>query len=566
MRINGNISVAGQVKELKVHQLAADPETPVLSQVWFNTAESALKYFDGASVQTIAKGGNLTDYLKLDGSTPMTGELTLSSTDQSASDDTAAVSKGHLDTVAATKQNNITGAATTITGDDLAASKIVVSDASGKVAATVNATSAEAEHLFGVTSNIQEQIDSKQADLGYVPVDKAGDAMSGNLAMGGNVISGLGTPVNANDALRKVDMETALAGLDFQPDVLSRQADDTLDPGAEPAEGDRYIIGDAATLNANFGTIAGVENGDIVEYDGTEFVVVYDVSDAGEGAITWNRAKDTFQFFNGTQWADFGGLSGVTAGIGLAKEGNNIFVNMGAGVAQLPSDEVGLDLRADGGLILSEDGVTPSTGTDAQLHVLADDSTVETSAAGVRVKASGITENHINGSAAGNGLSGGDGVALNVATQAASGITVGENGVSVDRAELRNTFLGRDGAEAMTGVLNLSSNDQSAAGDTAAVSKGHLDAALQTANQTTTDLETRVEGGYFVYDGTATPATSHTVTHNLGNKYVQVTVVDATDEVVLAESITYTDANSLTVTFTNAEACRVIVTGLKAAA
>lgn len=565
MRINGNISVAGQVKELKVHQLAADPSTPVLSQVWFNTAESALKYYDGASVQTIAKGGNLDDYLKLDGTTPMVGELTLSSSDQSASADTVAVSKGHLDTVAATKENVITGAATTITGADLAASKIVVSDSNGKVAATVNATAAEAEHLFGVTSNIQEQIDSKQADLGYVPVDKAGDSMSGNLAMGGNIISGLGAPINANDALRKIDMETALAGLDFQPDVNARQADATLDvTGA--VEGDRYIIGNASDLHASFGTIAGVENGDIVEYDGSEFVVVYDVSASGEGAITWNRDKDTFQFFNGTVWADFGGLAGVTAGIGLEKDGNNIYVNMGAGVAQLPSDEVGLDLYADGGLMLTEDGTADSVATGAQLAVRADGSTIERAAGGIRVKASGVTETHINGSAAGNGLAGGDGVALNVATQAASGIIVDENGVSVDRAELRNTFLGRDGAEAMTGVLNLSSSDQSAEGDTAAVSKGHLDAALSTQGQSISDLETRVEGGYFVYDGTSAPAVSHTVTHNLGNKYVQVTVVDATDEVVLAESITYTDANSLTVTFTQAEGCRVIVTGLKAAA
>jgi hypothetical protein len=566
MRVNGNLSIVGQIKDLKVHQLSADPASPVLSQVWFNSTDAALRYYDGVAVQTIAKGGNLENYLKLDGTSAMTGELTLASSDQSAAADTSAVSKGHLDTVAGTKQDNITGAATTITSADLSASKIAVTDASGKVAATTTATAAEAEYLAGVTSAIQTQLDNKEGSIGYTPVDKAGDTMSGNLAMNGNLVSGLGAPVNANDALRKVDMDTAMAGLDFQPDVLERQTDATLDPTATPTEGDRYIIGDAAAMNANFGTIAGVENGDIVEYDGSAFVVIYDVSVSGEGAITWNRARDSFQYYNGTNWSDFGGLAGATAGIGLAKAGNNIYVNMGAGISQLPADEVGLDLYADGGLILSLDGVTPSTDTAAQLSVLADNSTVETSASGVRVKASGVTEAHINGSAAGDGINGGDGTALSVATAAASGITVDATGVSVDRAELRNTFLGRDGVEAMTGVLNLSGSDQSAAGATAAISKGHLDAALTSQSTATSDLETRVEAGYFVYDGTAAAATSHTVTHNMGNKYVQVTVVDSTDEVVIPESIVYTDANSLTVTFTQSANCRVIVTALKAAA
>jgi len=565
MRVNGNLSIVGQIKDLKVHQLATDPAAPVLSQVWYNTAEGALKYFDGTEVQTVAKGGNLEDYLSRDGSTVMTGDLTLSGTDQSASADTAAVSKGYLDTVAATKEANITGAATSITGADLAVSKIVVSDAAGKIAASVNATSAEVEHLAGVTSAIQTQIDSKEGNIGYAPVNKAGDTMSGNLAMNSQRVSGLGEPIEPNDAIRKVDLETALAGLDFQPDVIDRQADTVLDPGAEPTVGDRYIIGDAAALNANFGTISGAENGDIVEYDGTEFVVVYDASVQGEGALAWNLARDTFQFYSGSSWTDFGGLAGVTAGNGLSKEGNNIFVNMGAGVAQLPSDEVGIDTYADGGLMLTLDGSTDSVDTAAQLAVRADSTTIERAAGGIRVKASGITETQLNGSVAGNGIGGGDGVALNVVTPAASGITVGETGVLVDRAELRNTFLGRDGVEAMTGVLNLSATDQSADADTAAISKGHFDAALLSVGNGSSALETRLQNGYFVYDGTAAAASAHTVVHNMGNKYVQVTVVDASDEVVLAESITYTDANSLTVTFTQSEACRVIVTALKAA-
>ena len=62
------------------------------------------------------------------------------------------------------KQGTITGAASTITGSNLTASRVVVSNSSGKVAVS-NITSAELDLLDGLTSNVQTQIDSKQATI-----------------------------------------------------------------------------------------------------------------------------------------------------------------------------------------------------------------------------------------------------------------------------------------------------------------------------------------------------------------------------------------------------------------
>ena len=569
MRLNGNLSVAGQVKDLKIEQLAVDPVAPVLSQMWYNTTDSEMKFFDGVVVQVIATGaGALADYLLLDGTAPMVGALTLNSADQSAAADTVAVSKGHVDTVAGTKEDTITGAATSIVAADLAVSAIATTDASGKVSATTSATAAEAEFLAGVTSGIQGQLDGKEASIGYVPVNKAGDSMGGNIAMAGNAITGLIAAAGPTEPVRQAEFEAALAGLDFQADVLGVQTDASLDPSATPTLGDRYVITDTAALHANFGTITGVENNDIVEFDGTDFIVSYDVSVLGEGILAWDQLLDVFIRFDGTSWSEFGGLSGVTAGIGLAKSGNNIYVNMGAGVAQLPSDEIGLDVKADGGI----DIVDPTTGlhsvlTDAQVALKLDGATLSTSTDGVKVDASGITELELNASIIGNGIQGAAGTAISVKTLAASGITVDTDGVSVDDVELRTRALYLDGAAAMTGELTLSSNDQTLSADEAAVSKAYMIATIGTlAGDAVTTLETRVNAGYFVYDGTGAANTSHTVTHNMGNKYVQVSIVDTSDEVVLPESITFTDVNSLAVTFTNAEAVRIIVTGLKAAA
>lgn len=562
MRVNGNLVIVGQLKDVKIDNLVSDPGSPVESQIWYNTTDKAYKYYDGTTTHVLSTGdGDLSDYVKHDGTVAMTGELTLNSNDQSGAAATGAISKGHLDTALALKQDNLTGATSNLTDTNLSNTMAVVSDASGKIISATSTTAAEIEFLAGVTSAIQTQLDGKEGSLGYVPVNKAGDSMSGNLAMGGNTISGLAAAVNPTDAVRKSDLEAAIAGLDFQGDVLDVQTDNTLDVTIA-ASGDRYIITDSGNLHASFGSISGLEDNDIVEYDGAAWSVVYDVSVSGPGALAWDRDTASWQYYNGTAWGQFGGLDALNAGIGLVKSGNTIDVNMGAGVAQLPSDEVGLDLRPSGGLLLSTDGSTPSTDSAAQLSVIAG-AGMEVGAGGVGIAANGVVEGMLNTSIVGNGLQGAGGTALSVLTPASSGLTVDGTGVSVDDTEMRTRVLYRDGAEAMTGVLNLSSNDQSAEGATAAISKGHLDAEITTINTSISNLDTKLGQGYFLYEETVTPATSHTVTHNMGTQYVGVTVIDSSDEVVIPQSINYTDSNSLTVTFSSAETCRVVVNGLK---
>jgi hypothetical protein len=66
---------------------------------------------------------------------------------------------------------------------------------------------------------------------------------------------------------------------------------------------------------------------------------------------------------------------------------------------------------------------------------------------------------------------------------------------------------------------------------------------------------------YYLYNG-STAASSFTVVHNLGQKYCNVTVVDYSDDVIIPQSITFTDTNTLTVTFTSSIQCRVVVMGV----
>lgn len=65
-----------------------------------------------------------------------------------------------LQTALTSKQDVIVGAASTITEDNLATDRVLISNSSGKVAVS-NVTSTELGYLDGVTSNVQTQLDKK---------------------------------------------------------------------------------------------------------------------------------------------------------------------------------------------------------------------------------------------------------------------------------------------------------------------------------------------------------------------------------------------------------------------
>ena len=87
-----------------------------------------------------------------------------------------------------TKQDKITGAATTITDDNLTASHALVSDANGKVAVST-VTSTELGYLDGVTSNVQTQLNKKLESVPVTSVNgKTGAVTLGKSDVGlGNV-------------------------------------------------------------------------------------------------------------------------------------------------------------------------------------------------------------------------------------------------------------------------------------------------------------------------------------------------------------------------------------------
>lgn len=562
MKVHGNVDLRGQSQILNFRPeiLAADPAVEALfeGRGWWNSADKALKFYNGTEVVTLAIGGDLSDYIRADGTTSMTADLLLSSADQSGSEANAAISKGYAQQLLAAKQDTVTGAASTIVAADLTANKAVVSDAQGKVVEG-SATAAEVGHLAGVTAPLQGQIDSKQAALGYTPLNKAGDNLEGDVNAGGFKITGLGAPDAPTDAARQIDIDNALSGLNWQEDVKGVQVDATMSAGVA-VKGDRYILTDVAALNADFGTIAGVGNGDIVEHDGTEFVVVFDVSAEGvnaNGTLAWDNDSKTYKRLLEGAWGSFGGLSDINAGAGLEQVGNTLNVRMGAGIVELPEDGVGIDLRAESGLALLDGEGVESTAADAKLSVKLDGVTLAKTAAGLKVAAAGIGAAELAAAALGDGLVGGDGSVVTVKAKNAGGIVVDADGVSVDNAKLGETFLAKTGDTA----ADLKVTAAPVAETDVARLKEVTDA--KAAMQTVVDgVKATFDASEVVYDGLATVQTTHTIAHNLNNRYPQVEVVDANGDTVLAD-VTRVDENNVSVTVAPATGVVVIVRGNK---
>ena len=242
------------------------------------------------------------------------------------------------------------------------------------------------EAAYATNLTTQDTRDDAQDVLIAAKVNKAGDTMTGNLVFDNAArIRGLGAATAADEPIIKAQLDALEVGRDYQADVWAVQTNATLVP--EAILGRRYIVTDTATLNAAFGSIPGVGNNDIVQYNGTAFVVAYDVSVEGTGAIVWDKAATYFMAWDGVNWSEHGGLNAQTPGIGLSRSGNVLNVNLGAGIAELPSDEIGVDVLDNSGLFLTVNGTDASVVGGAKLAIKKADTSLTSDAAGIKVSA-----------------------------------------------------------------------------------------------------------------------------------------------------------------------------------
>lgn len=243
---------------------------------------------------------------------------------------------------------------------------------------------------------------TNRANADDLKVDLAGDTMGGNLGFASTYrITGLAEPVDPADAATKNYVDAFSAGLD--PKESARAATtgaitledlQTVD-GVNLAAGDRVLVraqGDAAD-NGIYVVVDGGAWTRATDFDGTP---ANEVSGGSFCFVEEGTAYQNMGFvvqFSGNVavgtddivWVQFSGAGQITAGAGIAKTGNELYLKFGAGIIELPGDEIGIDLRAAGGLFLTEDGTTDSTATGAEIGIKLDGSTLQLGASGLRL-------------------------------------------------------------------------------------------------------------------------------------------------------------------------------------
>ncbi len=192
----------------------------------------------------------------------------------------------------------ITGAATTIDTEDLAASRAIISNTDGKIAAS-DVTTTELGHMDGVTSNVQTQLDSKQDKD-----DHLSDIADLNHADGNFIVSNGAKWVieNGSDARTSLGLGTiatqAADNVTITGGSVTGITDITVADGGTGAS-------DVATARSNLGLEIGV---DVQAYDA-------DLADLADGTLSASKVENN-EFFitsagtNGQIWTSDGDGAG----------------------------------------------------------------------------------------------------------------------------------------------------------------------------------------------------------------------------------------------------------------
>ena len=201
----------GNVDNVKQYSASNPPPYPVTS-VNTKTGAVVLTQDDVGNGTTYVRTHNdFTDAAKQQINTNKDNIVMLDSDMEAAQGDISTLKSNvtTLTTALQSKQDKIVGGASTITDDNLAANRALVSDGNGKVAVS-NVTSTEIGYLDGVTSNVQTQLNKKLESAPVTSVNaKTGAVVLGASDVGAVAISDVTQTLGSSTT--KVPSEKAVA-------------------------------------------------------------------------------------------------------------------------------------------------------------------------------------------------------------------------------------------------------------------------------------------------------------------------------------------------------------------
>lgn len=423
---------------------------------------------------------------------------------------------------------------------------------------------------------------------------RTGGTMTGDISMGSHSITGLVDPVNDSDAANKAYVDATAQGLIVKDAVVAATTANitlsgllTID-GITLIAGDRVLVKDQTEAKENGIYVAAssgwtraldMDGSPTYEVKGGCFTFVQKGTDNADSG--WVVTSDGIRTV-GTdtiEWTQFSGAGQIAAGTGLTKTGNVINVLLGAGIQELPSDEIGIDAHTDGGLFLTSDNSTQDLTTGAKLAIKLNGNTLTKTSDGLKVSDATIAtitaaQNEINTVETAVGLNA-DGTYsapsgsnyIDATTSVKNALITLDTQIKTNNTSGANAQTELDAVETAVG-LNADGTFAAYTGtnyvSAATTVKGTivvLDTQLKATNDSIDTLKTNINAKVYKVE-TTTAATSHTVTHNLGASFVEVCVFVKDDDNYWKHDlvgITLSSDNALVVDLTEARNIRVIV-------
>lgn len=364
----------------RIQNLSTAPSAPVAGQIYFNTGDSTLRYWNGTAWLTIAQGGSVEDAIS--------AAINLLTTDviEEGSTNLYYTNERAQDAVGNSVGNGLT-----------------YTDSTGVIAVDISGSS----DVVGTTDN--QTLTNKTLGSGTV--------LSDDLDADGFTISNLAVPTSSADAATKGYVDSTAQGLDVKASVHaatstagtlanSFENGDTID-GHTLSTGDRILIKNQAdskengiyVVNASGAPTRASDADTDAELTKGSFVFVENGSQASTGWVLSTVTGSLDATGSSRVFTQFSGAGLIDAGDGLTKSGNTLTVGGTSNRITVEADSVDIASTYVGQSSITTLGTITTgvwNGTDI---AVADGGTGASTAAGARANLGATTKYAANNGA-----------------------------------------------------------------------------------------------------------------------------------------------------------------------
>jgi len=348
-----------EARNIRGHQLGTAPSSPVTGQLYYNTADNTLYWWDGTTWVSARGGASATPpaTTTTQGTIQLAGDLTGTATSPQIAAGVvvdADIAAANKDGVAGTPSMRTlgTGATQAAAGNDARFTDARTPILHAGTHQPGGSDPMAVDALVGTGSLRTLGVGAQQA----MPGNRTLDAITipaADVNLNGKKITSLADPISATDGANKQYVDATTQGLDAKASVKAASTANLTLSGTQTVDGialvatDRVLVKDQSTpaTNGIYVVAAGAwtRATDMDAWGEVPAAYVWVEQGTAQADTGWICTSDQGGTLNTTAitWTQFSGAGQITAGAGLTKTGNSLDVGAGSGIT-VAADTVGI--------------------------------------------------------------------------------------------------------------------------------------------------------------------------------------------------------------------------------